>query len=1264
MRRRTILFLTTADSEILALSRAAQGLPPGFPRVRGRNPAALPDSWDPAVEVGDAALVLIRLLGGRRAWETGFDRLRAYCKGRGIPLLAWSGEQHADAELAAASTVPAPIVAHGFEYLRQGGVENLRQLLRFLADTLLLTGYGFEPPAPLPQHGIYHPAFPERTPLDTYLAARWIPGRPGVGVLWYRSHWASGNRAFVDALIAALEAEGCNVLPVYCYSVRNEAGPPGVFAELLLDGEGRPRVDCLVSTMSYSMGSLAVHGATVAEGWSVELLDRLDIPIIQAIAATTSRRAWEASDLGLTPFDTATAVAIPEFDGRVITVPISFKEVIADDPAVDGPVKAYVPAADRVRRVAGLAARFARLRRTPNREKRIAILLSNYPTKAARIGNAVGLDTPASLVRLLHALRDAGYDLGPNELPDDGDALIHALIDAGTYDREFVTEGQLREAPGLIPAQTYRQWFSGWPEQVRSALEAAWGAPPGRVYAAGGALAVLGLRFGNVFIGIQPPRGFGENPIAIYHSPDLVPTHHYLACYRWLRETFRADAVIHLGKHGTLEWLPGKAIGLSAACYPDVALADLPLVYPFIINDPGEGTQAKRRTHAVIVDHLMPAMTRADTYDDLARLEQLLDEYYQVQTLDPAKLPRIREQIWRLVVDAELHHDLGADGEPGDFDAFLLHLDGYLCELKDARIRDGLHILGEAPAGEQRIGTLLALLRLDTGDVPALRAAVARAAGLDERALLADPGARFSGGVPAFLAVPDGAVHTHADVLDRLEAGARRLLEALDAAGWAPDRVEETVRGVLGSPDADVCRTLRFVCETLVPNLERTRDEVAHVLRFLDGGYVPAGPSGAPTRGLAHILPTGRNFYSVDPKAIPSPTAYAVGAELARELVARYVAEEGRYPESVGIVVWGTAAMRTQGDDIGEVLALLGVRPVWQAENRRVVGIEVIPLAELGRPRIDVTLRISGFFRDAFPNLIHLLDEAVRTVALLNEPPEQNYVRKHYLEDRARLAAAGVPELEAQERSLYRIFGSKPGAYGAGILPLLDERAWRDDADLAEVYTAWGGYAYTQRAYGAEAREEFRTRFAAIAVAVKNQDNREHDIFDSDDYLQYHGGMVATVRALTGRNPRAYVGDSSDPGLVRVRDLQEEARRVFRARVVNPKWIAAMQRHGYKGAFELAATVDYLFGYDATARVVEDWMYRRLAERYVFDGAVQRFLREANPWALRGIIERLLEAADRGLWEQPDPELLDRLRAVYLDVEGGLEDRTAGGPGR
>ena len=750
----------------------------------------------------------------------------------------------------------------------------------------------------------------------------------------------------------------------------------------------------------------------------------------------------------------------------------------------------------------------------------------------------------------------------------------------------------------------------------------AWGPAPGKLFVNDHQEIVLAtIRAGNIVLMIQPPRGYGENPVAIYHDPDMAPSHHYLAAYRWVEQAFGAHAVVHLGKHGSMEWLPGKNAALSASCGTDAAIGNLPLIYPFLVNDPGEGAQAKRRAHATIVDHLIPPMARAESYGDIAKLEQLLDEYANIAAMDPAKLPAIRSQIWTHMRAAEMHRDLGLDDIPDedDFDDFIFNVDGWLCEIKDAQIRDGLHVLGHAPQGEARVNLVLSILRAsqiwggETGAVPGLRAAL----GLKD-------------GSPAW-----------GDRRDR-DAG-QGAVQAMEDANWDA----ATARSLTDAPD--VVRVLEFAATEVVPRLAKTTDELDHVLHALEGGFIPAGPSGSPLRGLVNVLPTGRNFYTVDPKAVPSRLAWETGRAMAESLIERHLADTGDYPRSVGLSVWGTSAMRTSGDDIAEVLALIGVEPVWDEASRRVNGLRVIPLEELGRVRIDVTVRISGFFRDAFPHVIGILDDAIRQVAELDEPEDQNYVRAHAQRD---LADHGD-----QRRSTTRIFGSKPGSYGAGILQVIEAGNWRDDKDLAEVYTAWGGFAYGRDLDGAPAADDMRANYKRIAVAAKNIDTREHDIADSDDYFQYHGGMVATVRALSGADPKAYVGDSTTPDAVRTRTLQEETTRVFRARVVNPRWIGAMQRHGYKGAFELAATVDYLYGFDATTGVVHDWMYETLAKEYVLDEVNQEFMKKSNPWALRGIIERLNEAADRDLWADPDPDVLAAMQQVYLDIEGDLEDR-------
>ncbi|OXM56941.1 cobaltochelatase subunit CobN [Amycolatopsis thailandensis] len=1191
-----ILLLSTSDTDLLS-ARASEA------DYRLANPARLDLAELPTLLDG-ARIVVVRILGSERSWQEGLDTVRA----SGAHVVVLGGEQTPDAQLMKLSTVPAGTAAEAHAYLAQGGPANLTQLHRFLSDTLLLTGDGFEPPAVQPLWGVL-----EREPKAT--------NGPVIAILYYRAHHLSGNTEFVHALSDAIEDAGGRALPIHCASLRTRE--PEMMAELA-------KADALLVTVLAAGGTRPseVGAGGDDEAWDVAEMAALDIPILQALCLTSDRETWSANDDGLSPLDAGNQMAVPEFDGRLITVPFSFKEI--DD---DGLPK-YVPDTERASRVAKIALAHARLRHTPPQERRIALMLSAYPTKHSRVGNAVGLDTPASAIELLRRMRDRGYDLGEDPFPGveptgtdqpDGDALIHALIAAGGQDPEWLTEEQLSGNPIRVPADKYRAWFAELPAELREGMEEHWGPAPGELYVDNGDIVLASLQSGNVILMIQPPRGFGENPVAIYHNPDLPPSHHYLAAYRWLEEEFGAHAVVHLGKHGSLEWLPGKTAGLSDSCAPDAVLGNLPLIYPFLINDPGEGAQAKRRAHATIVDHLIPPMARAESYGDMARLEQLLDEHANIAAMDPAKLPAVRAQIWTLIQAAKLDHDLGVEERPHDaeFDDFLLHIDGWLCEVKDAQIRDGLHILGAAPEGEARINLVLAMLRAQQmwggkqGAVPGLRSAL----GLKENS------------------------DTPLSEVDSIEQTARSLVEAMEARDWSPAAVAEVVAEV--PEHQEVARVLTFAATEIVPRLAGTGAEIDAVLHALDGGYIPAGPSGSPLRGLINVLPTGRNFYTVDPKAIPSRLAWETGQALADSLLRRYKEDTGDWPRSVGLSVWGTSAMRTSGDDAAEVLALLGVQPVWDEASRRVTGIEAIPLAELGRPRVDVTVRISGFFRDAFPHVITLLDDAVRLVANLDEPDEQNFVRAH---TRADLAAHGD-----ERRATTRIFGSKPGAYGAGLLPLMDSGNWRDDKDLAEVYAVWGGFAYGRDLDGRPAREDMENSYKRIVVAAKNTDTREHDIADSDDYFQYHGGMIATVRALTGTAPASYVGDSTTPDAVRTRTLGEETARVFRARVVNPRWLSAMRKHGYKGAFELAATVDYLFGFDATAGVVGDWMYEKLTESYVLDEVNQEFLRQANPWALRGIIERLNEAADRGLWAEPDADLLAQLREVYLSLEGDLE---------
>ncbi len=1278
-----ILFLSHADTDVLAVSEVLHRYEADFPAIHAASLLQFKDETQLhrylAKTLPQVQVVIARILGGRAGFRDGFDLLVKLCREQNKDLILIPGAGDLDPELTATSNVPLPVIHDTYNYLTLSGLNNFENLFRYLADNLLMGGFGYELPQAQPRHGIYLAG--KQIEQAEWLKNHHNPNLATVAIFFYRSHWLTGNTAFVDALADEIEAQGMNALPVFTSSLKEQKNGRPVCFELLYAPELIANV--AISTMSFALGKVNREGPTQA-GWNVEALNALGIPVLQAMTSGMSFNQWRLSARGLSPLDTAMNIAMPEFDGRIVTVPISFKdgkqstvssEQQAENLSLDlvqngrkskiqnpkSKIVSYVPVPDRIERVVGLARRMTVLQRKANAEKRVAIVLTNAPGKAAKIGNAVGLDTPASLIHLLDRMEEMGYTVG--DRPKDGDALIHALIERCSYDVEWMTEEQLAQAES-VSLEQYKTWFDDYPAKNREQMTARWNGAKNEVYFHEGALKFAGLRLGNIFLALQPPRGYGMDPDAIYHQPDLPPTHHYAAFYQWVREAFVADAVIHMGKHGTLEWLPGKGVGVSQTCYPDLFLDDLPLIYPFIVNDPGEGMQAKRRAHGVIVDHLMPPMTSAETYGDLDELQQLVDQYYQLEALDPTKLPMLQRQIWNVMERANLGDDLEVlgtqthgdhthewdasiteDGTPvtlaemtgKDFAHLMEDLDGYLCEIGTLQIRDGLYTLGEPFEGQQLVDTLFALTRLPNLDVPSLREGVANVLGFELSELLDNLGAKLSTQID-LPTVANGLLTnlTHADVVEHIDLVCREILASKGIEN--PFYSEE------------IAQTLNFVDKTIRPALkESEQQEIAQILKGLQGKYIPAGPSGSPTRGMAHILPTGRNFYAVDPRGIPNETAWRVGQALANELLQKYLDEEGGYPERVGLSIWGTSAMRTHGDDLAECFALLGVRPKYQPENRRLIGVEVIELGELGRPRIDVLMRISGFFRDAFPHLIELLDDAVQLVANLDEPLEQNFIRKHVLAD--------AEKSDSQREASYRIFGSKPGSYGAGILPLIDNQNWTDEHDFATAYVNWGGYAYSANEYGVDRRDTFRHVLEGVAVAVKNQDNREHDIFDSDDYLQYHGGMIASIRALSGKQPRQFFGDNSDPARIKVRDLKEEARRVFRSRVVNPKWIASIQRHGYKGGLELAATVDYLFGYDATSGIMADWMYEQVAESYVFDETMQQFLEKSNPWARQAMTDRLLEAMDRGLWESPKPETREKLLDAAMEAEGLLEDK-------
>ena len=946
---------------------------------------------------------------------------------------------------------------------------------------------------------------------------------------------------------------------------------------------------------------------------------------------------WQGAARGLGPRDLAMNVALPEVDGRIFTRAVAFKAAERFDEVTQCGIVVPRVAPDRVAFVADLAAGWANLRRSAPAERRVALVLANYPNRDGRIGNGVGLDTPASTAAIIAALAEAGYDIG--HAPRDGAALMRVMTGGVTNDLTSL------DRPGEVslPLEAYQAAFAEVPASARKAMLERWGEPSADPFVRDGAFRLPVHRFGKLAIAVQPARGYNIDPKASYHDPALPPPHAYLAFHVWLAQDFGAQALVHVGKHGNLEWLPGKAISLSRDCFPEICAGPLPQLYPFIVNDPGEGTQAKRRISAVVIDHLTPPLTRAETYGPLKQLEALVDEYYLAAGMDPRRLDRLRRDILDLARSHGLDRDAGASGDDDDT---LSAIDNYLCELKELQIRDGLHVFTQSPEGRLRRDLLVALARTPRGYDHAGQASLLRAMaddfGLDFDPLDCRMGDRWDGVRPEALAVvSDEPWRTHGDTVERLELLAAEwvsettqtplVLSLSKDHSTAPASFDKLRMSGAGDKSLAV---LEAIQTDLAPRIDLCGPREAEaLLAGLDGRFVLPGPSGAPTRGRPDVLPTGRNFYSVDTRAVPTAVAWELGRKSADLLVEDYLQREGEYPKAIALSAWGTANMRTGGDDIAQALALMGARPRWDWTSGRVVGFEIMTVAELGRPRVDVTLRVSGFFRDAFPEQIDLIDSAARAVMALDEPLGDNPAAERHRAETAALVAEGEAETQATRRAGARVFGSKPGAYGAGLQAMIDEKIWHDRGDLADVYLDWGSYAYGGGVEGDAERGLFAARLASVDAVVQNQDNREHDLLDSDDYYQFEGGIAAAVEHLKGRAPISYHNDHSRPERPVVRTLEDEIGRIVRGRVTNPKWIAGVMRHGYKGAFEIAASVDYLFAFAATTHAVKDHHFDAVHAAFIEDEAVRDFMAEANPAALRETAARLAEALERGLWK-------------------------------
>jgi len=1125
------------------------------------------------------------------------------------------------------------------QYISFSGQTNYCNLWLWMSCQFSKAECKYAEPEQLPWNGIYHPKAKQAvTDVTAYRQQFCLPGRPTIAMIFSREEWIWGNLGYQTEMINEIERQGYNSLVVFTNNlVNSQSGAPGLtetFEQYFYE-QGHVSIDVLINTFVFSL--------TVTRALELKVIQDLGIPLLQAYNLYGSYAWWQDSFAGMSASEISYAIAMPEFDGIIHAVPVSTREEAADG------MHEKQPISERIHMLVRKAGKWGMLRHKPNREKKVGIVFHNYPPTNSNIGSASCLDSPESIRLLLAEMIERGYSV--DHLPENSQVFMEELISHATNDRRFITEKQIKEADGKLTAEQYERFFAGLENETQEQLVRDWGEAPGQVFNYDGALLVPGMLNGNVFITVQPPRGFGEDPGKIYHSPDCAPTHHYIGFYYWLRNVWQADVLIHVGTHGSLEWLPGKGTAMSNACYPDIAIDDMPNIYPYWITCVGEGIQAKRRSAACLISYLSAPMSVSGTYDELAELEKLLEEYchFKQDTANTDMEP-IKEMIRAKVKDANIEEDV-PEAAAVDFNEYVGNLHVFMTDIKNMQIKIGLHTLGCPPTGEHLTEYLLALTRVNNGDVPSLAQTLAGMFGFDIYDLLENSGKMLA----------DGS-KTYGMLIDEIWEKSREVILVLTENNFAAEKVETVLAlpwtSLLdsGLREQFLCVT-RYICTQIAPSLLKTTQEITNLLAAMEGEYVEPSPSGAPTSGGADLLPTGRNFYSVDPRTLPTPVAWEIGKQMAEDIIARYVAEEGRYPESVGIILWATSNLRNHGQCVAEFLYLLGLRPVWQKGSLRVIDIEVIPITELKRPRVDVTGRISGLFRDSMPSSVTWMDKAVDMVASLDESIEENYIRKHVLQESQELEEQGVDPEVAWRQASYRVFGDPPGAHGAGVGGLLEAKNWKNVDDIAKVYVRWGGHAYGAGSNGTYMPDMFGKRMGSLDITVQNVDHRESSMLSGDDYNSYRGGMVAAVRSIKGEMPRNYVGDSSDRSKVLIRSLSEELKRWFRGEAMNPKYINGMKEHGYKGAADMSTYVAVSYQWDATSAVMEDWMYEKFAEKYAFDPDTQEWMKNVNPWALHRIAEVLLEAEQRGLWNAK-PETKEELKKLYMEIEGEMEERS------
>ena len=1163
-----------------------------------------------------AKVVVLRLFGDKGTWSYGIENLIKWQELKiNRTLLILSGTEEEDMSLNELSSINIETSIKITKLLRSGGKENYRRFLYCLK-------YLFANDTNIPNKYISCVSYP-----DPYLYDWKNEKGFKVGIISYKSLFLANEIELSKELISQLRFTGLSPKTVFISTLKDIE-----IQQELINLFKKEDIKLLITTTSFS-SSLNTSYETDEE--SLNIFRSLNLPILQILSCNKSREDWMNSSTGMNPTDLLMQVIIPEFDGRITTKPSAFKEVISTDKTLCTNITSYKVDIENIKWIAKLAKNYVKLNNLCNFDKKISLVIANYPVKNGRIGNGVGLNTPESLLNILHWLKDEGYDLGPGELPKNTSELMSLIIKARTND----IESQNNKPLDYLSLKDYLKFWNQLTKKPKTLIVERWGDPSKAVDLEDSGFSINGISFGKICVLIQPQRGYDTESNKDLHSPDLPPPHRYIAQYHWLENKLESNAIINVGKHGTVEWLPGKSIGLSDECFPSIICPAIPNIYPFIVNDPGEGSQAKRRTHATIIDHLTPPLDRSELYGKLSILEQTLDEYYEAKLLNSNRINIIEKTLLEIIrndfKDIIFLNDSNKIEE----------IDSYLCELKESQIRTGLHTFGSRQKYIDEINLILSISRVPSSKRPGLIQYIASNLDLDLEPwtnnydqILSDKDKKI------FNYYSNNNIINFRRALEFLEYQAKYLIYYYfykdNLIINNIELLENKKFLVLFSEDKKHNEYFSILQrEIKEPIIQSYVNEKFAFINSLKGHYVNSGPSGAPTRGKTEVLPTGKNFYSIDSRGLPTESAWIVGSQSASQIIDLYKQDHGEDLKKIAISVWATSTMRNGGEDICQILYLLGVKPIWDGPSRRVIDLEIIPLSILNRPRVDVTLRISGMFRDAFPQLISLTHKAITLVSNLDEDVNLNPILDSF----------------KKGNSINRIFGSAPGSYGAGLQELISNSSWDNNNDFAESYLNWSKWIYSDTNEPIENKKELENVLKNIQLVIHNQDNKEHDILDSDDYYQFQGGISSAIKKLRGKFPEIYHGDLSKFRLSKINKLSYEINKVVRTRVLNPKWIDGMKENGYKGAFEFSATLDYLYAYDATTELVSDWCYTQIYNSWICDDNLKTFFIENNPWALRDLSQRFLEIINRKMWNDYTPEILDNLKQIVNMTDAKIE---------